>query len=303
MILLLLAVVLLGVSVHRGLEVVSYRRRETDVSLRRAVAYGGRTLQLGTRAGDTIGARLVGPMVGQLAGFAARFSRQASPDEVAGRLRGAGLPNVTPTSFLAVKGALSGGSLLFGLLLLVLGLPPLLAVLVGGAGAYVMLIVPESYLSARTRRRKEDLLVQMPDVLDLLTVSIEAGLGFDAALLKVGERMRGPLVEELAVMTHEMRIGESRANALRNFAARLDLAETTTLARAITQADQLGIALSRILRVQSQELRHRRQMQAEEKAMKAPVKMLIPTAVFIFPAMFVVVLGPAVLTFAKGFGG
>jgi tight adherence protein C len=142
----------------------------------------------------------------------------------------------------------------------------------------------------------------MPDVLDLMTVSVEAGLGFDAALLRITERMEGPLVEEFRVVMHEMRIGETRAKALKSFADRIDAPESSTLARAITQADQLGVPIGRILRVQAKEIRLRREMAAEEQAMKAPVKMLIPTALFIFPAVFVVILGPAAIALAETFG-
>ncbi len=177
------------------------------------------------------------------------------------------------------------------------------ALLLGLAGAALGFILPDMYLGQRTRRRKDDIRVQMPDILDLLCVSVEAGLGFDAALGKVTEKMEGPLVEEVSIMMQEMRIGESRAQALKSFADRLELPETTSFARSIIQADQLGISLGRILRVQAEDMRNRRQMAAEEKAMKAPVKMLFPTVLFIFPAMFIVVLGPAVLSMGKVFGG
>ena len=136
--------------------------------------------------------------------------------------------------------------------------------------------MPDYYLSMKTKARKEDLVSQMPDVLDLLTVSVEAGLGFDAAIAKVCERMKGPLVEEFRIVLHEMRIGEARSKALKNFADRLDMNETTTFARSIIQADQLGISLARILRVQGQDMRHRRQMAAEERAMKAPDQDAVP---------------------------
>jgi tight adherence protein C len=221
---------------------------------------------------------------------------------VRNKLQAAGLGDVTPTSFLAVKGALAGIVLVVGLLTLITGAkPPLIALGIALGGGYASLVLPDAYLGMRTRGRKEELTAQMPDVLDLLTVSVEAGLGFDAALVKVGERMEGPLIEELQLVIHEMRIGESRAKALKNFAERLDVPETTAFARSIIQADQLGIALGRILRVQAQDMRNRRQMAAEEKAMKAPVKMLVPTAIFIFPAMFVVILGPAMLSLVRMF--
>jgi tight adherence protein C len=142
---------------------------------------------------------------------------------------------------------------------------------------------------------------ELPNVLDLLCVSVEAGLGFDSALVKLSERMKGPLVDEFSLVLHEMRIGESRAAALRNLSERVDVPEVSQFCRALIQADQLGIALSRILRVQSHDMRIRRQLAAEEKAMKAPVKMLFPTVIFIFPAMFVVALGPAMLDLLKTF--
>ena len=140
-------------------------------------------------------------------------------------------------------------------------------------------------------------------MLDLLCVSVEAGLGFDAAMARITERLQGPLLEELTIVLHEMRIGESRVQALKNFSDRLDMPETTSFARSIIQADQLGISLARILRVQAQDSRHKRQMAAEEKAMKAPIKMLFPTVLFIFPAMFIVILGPAMLQLMKLFKG
>jgi tight adherence protein C len=143
---------------------------------------------------------------------------------------------------------------------------------------------------------------ELPSVLDLLCVSVEAGLGFDQAVAKLTERMDGPLVDEFALALHEMRIGQTRAAALRNLADRVDVPEVSQFTRALIQADQLGIALSRILRVQAADMRLRRQLAAEEKAMKAPVKMLFPTVLFIFPAMFVVVLGPAALNLASAFG-
>jgi len=134
-------------------------------------------------------------------------------------------------------------------------------------------------------------------------VSVEAGLGFDAAVAKLSERMVGPLVDEFGLVLHEMRIGESRSEALKNLSDRVDVREVSQFCRAIIQADQLGIALSRILRVQSHDMRVRRQLAAEEKAMKAPVKMLFPTVLFVFPSMFVVALGPAALNLMQTFSG
>ena len=201
-----------------------------------------------------------------------RATPKGSLEETRRKLIAAGKTNANPTTYLAGKATVSGLFLIFALVLLVTGSPPttvFLVVLGGLAGSFVM---PDYYLSLKTKGRKEDLVSQMPDVLDLLTVSVEAGLGFDAAIAKVCERMKGPLVEEFRIVLHEMRIGEARSKALKNFADRLDMNETTTFARSIIQADQLGISLARILRVQGQDMRHRRQMAAEERAMKAPTR-------------------------------
>ncbi|HWG56154.1 MAG TPA: type II secretion system F family protein, partial [Gaiellaceae bacterium] len=156
-------------------------------------------------------------------------------------------------------------------------------------------------VSGRARRRRDAIRAALPDTLDLLAVSVEAGLGFDGAVAKVTEHMEGPLVEEFNLTLGEMRIGESRHDALKKLADRVATPEVATFARAIIQADQLGISLGRILRVQAAETRLKRQAAAEEKAMKAPIKMLFPTVAFIFPAMFLVILGPAFINLAKLF--
>src|SRR5207244_829058 len=137
------------------------------------------------------------------------------------------------------------------------------------------------------------------DALDLLAVSVEAGLGFDGAIAKVTENMEGPLTEEFALTLSEMRIGENRSDALKKLAERTAAPEIAAFTRSIIQADQFGISLGRILRVQATDTRLRRQAAAEERAMKAPIKMLFPTVTFVFPAMFIVTLGPAFLAITK----
>ena len=141
----------------------------------------------------------------------------------------------------------------------------------------------------------------LPDALDLLAVSVEAGLGFDAAVAKLCQYMHGPLSDEFELALGEMRIGESRSDALKKLARRAGTPEIASFVRAIVQADQLGTSLGRILRVQATDTRNKRQAAAEERAMKAPIKMLFPTILFIFPAMFIVVLGPAMLSLKQLF--
>ena len=135
----------------------------------------------------------------------------------------------------------------------------------------------------------------------MLAVSVEAGLGFDGAVSKLTEHMDGALSEEFALTLGEMRIGESRHDALKKLAERSAAPEIASFTRAIIQADQLGISLGRLLRVQAADSRLKRQAAAEEKAMKSPIKMLFPTVIFIFPAMFIVILGPAFLNLMKLF--
>jgi tight adherence protein C len=286
------------------LEVLTVKQKQLAVSLRRARRYGGFTLKEQGDSGlqGSASERLLAPMLEKLARLALRLPMTASPDEIRKRLIAAGLgQRTTPQAFLAFKSGLALGMAALGFLLTIAGIGA--GLFVGIAFGVALFFVPDYYLKVKTRGRLESIQAQMPDILDLLCVSVEAGLGFDAALGKVAEKLEGALVEEVSIMLQEMRIGESRAQALKNFAERLDLPETTAFSRSIIQADQLGISLGRILRVQAQDMRNKRQMAAEEKAMKAPVKMLFPTVLFIFPAMFIVVLGPAVLTVIGVFSG
>jgi tight adherence protein C len=297
---LIIVVLCVGCATFFLLSGLTSSQRDVAVSLKRAKSYGGFSLR-DSELTRGLGERLFGPLAQRLARIALRVSPGGSLDAVRRRLIAAGMTRTSPTSYLAAKLAAAGFLATLGLAMVAVGRPPQAALLVGLAGAGGAFAIPDYVLSLRTRGRKDEIVSQLPDVLDLLTVSVEAGMGFDAAVMKVCERMEGPLIQELSIVLHEMRIGESRSKALKSFGERLDLPETTSFARSIIQADQLGIALGKILRVQAQDMRHRRQMAAEERAMKAPVKMLFPTAIFIFPALFIVVLGPAMLSLLKLF--
>jgi len=168
--------------------------------------------------------------------------------------------------------------------------------LVGGlaASAAAYLGLPLA-IDFRIRGRRDKIVGQLPMVLDLLTLSIEAGMSFDAALQRLVRRLDGPLIDELTLMLREIQLGTSRPDALTLLAQRIDVPEVTSFVRALTQADRLGVPLAQMLRTQSDELRVRLRNEAEEHAMKAPVKMLFPTVLLIFPAIFIVVLGPAMI--------
>jgi tight adherence protein C len=169
--------------------------------------------------------------------------------------------------------------------------------LVGGALGYMG---PEFWLGRKMRSRAEQMVLQLPDALDLLTISVEAGLGFDAALAKVVEKMNGPLVDEFRQALAEIRMGRTRRDALRDVAKRADAQPINNFIGAIVQAEQLGVPIAKVLQIQSNQLRIERRQRAEEAAAKAPVKMLFPMVGCIFPTIFIVILGPAIVTVMKG---
>jgi tight adherence protein C len=153
----------------------------------------------------------------------------------------------------------------------------------------------EFVLHNRIKQRQLQIINSLPDILDLLTVSVEAGLGFDGALQKVTEKTKGLLAMEFNRLLQEIRMGKSRRDALRDLAERIRVEELSALVSSIIQADQLGVSIGNVLRLQSAQIRLQRRQRAEEKAMKAPIKMLIPLVLFIFPTIFLVLLGPAAI--------
>jgi tight adherence protein C len=299
---LYIAIAMIFGAVYLLLAGLTVQQRDVALTVRKAKRYGTRNQrEIETRR--SLNDRLVGPISDHVAAVVMRFLPRTDQAQIHSRLLAAGLGrSMTPQMYLAIKGAVVGFSVLMGLLALIAGtVAPLFCILLAVGGAALGIIGPDFHINSRIRGRGVTMQAELPNVLDLLCVSVEAGLGFDSALVKLSERMKGPLVDEFSLVLHEMRIGESRAAALRNLSERVDVPEVSQFCRALIQADQLGIALSRILRVQSHDMRIRRQLAAEEKAMKAPVKMLFPTVIFIFPAMFVVALGPAMLDLLKTF--
>ena len=211
-----------------------------------------------------------------------------------GGLRGADWVGVKILALIAfaIIGLLIG--LLFGKGSIVVGL---LFALFGAAMGY---LAPEFWLGRKIRARSLAMTLQLPDALDLLTISVEAGLGFDAALAKVVEKMEGPLVNEFRQALAEVRMGRHRRDALRDVASRADSQPVSNFIGAIVQAEQLGVPIAKVLQIQSNQLRIERRQRAEEAAAKAPVKMLFPMVGCIFPTIFIVILGPAVITVMGG---
>lgn len=164
-------------------------------------------------------------------------------------------------------------------------------------GAYIPFVM----LRSRVKKRQKTLLRELPDMMDLLTICVEAGLGIDAALGRVAERAKEPLREEVRTVLQNMAMGHTRREALQGLAARTGLQELATFVGAVVQADLMGVSLGTVLRVQAETLRVQRKQRAEQLAFKAPIKIIIVLVLFIFPSMFIVILGPAVLQFmSKG---
>jgi tight adherence protein C len=295
MLLLVIALIALAAASFLVGELVTLPAQEREGSMRRASTYG----QMSTpeiMGDESLRDRALMPLKEKLARLVLRVNPKWTIDKVSLRLLSAGLGRrVSPTGFLATKGLFLIGGVVFGIAIggaVGGGMSALLfAAAVAGAG----FIGPDFYINTRIKSRREKIRAQLPDALDLLAVSVEAGLGFDGALQKLTEQMEGPLIEEFTLTLGEMRIGETRQDALKKFSERVDAPEVSAFVRSIIQADQFGISLGRILKVQAADTRLRRQAAAEEKAMKAPIKMLFPTVAFIFPAMFLVILGPAFL--------
>jgi tight adherence protein C len=267
-------------------------RRGSRASLARVAAYGHRAPA--AVAAEPGRRRL--PLVEGLARVALRVAPGRDREKTVAQLHAAGFGRVRVEVFLALKTALALAGLGFGLLTgAALGgvVAALMLALIGGAVGFAL---PDVVLGIKGRSRREKILGELPNALDLLAVIVEAGLGLDAALVRYAETSKGPLGEEIALLVTEMRVGGSRAEVLKRFAERVPAPETKAFVRAVVHADQLGVSLSRTLRGQAQDVRVRRQSVAEERANKAPVKMLFPVVFCIFPILFVVVLGPAVLS-------
>jgi tight adherence protein C len=282
-------------------EAVTLPARERRSSVGRAATYGKTRAPLGERQ-LPFKQRVLAPMGDRLAGFTLKLHPKTTIDGVSTRLLAAGLGRkISPTTFLALKSTFAIGGLVLGALFggAVAGAGGVLLLAIAAAG--LGFIAPDFVVSSKARSRKDRIRAELPDALDLMAVSVEAGMGFDGAISKLTEHMHGPLADEFGLTLGEIRIGESRQDALKKLADRTDTPELSSFVRSIIQADQLGISLGRILRVQATDSRLKRQAAAEEKAMKAPIKMLFPTVLFIFPAMFLVILGPAFLNLSKIF--
>jgi tight adherence protein C len=244
--------------------------------------------------------RVVAPLLEGLTGMAQRFTPKGYGEKVAQKLVHAGNPpNLNVDKVLVMK--------LLGLVSVVFWLPITLMLGFQGPLLLVGIVVlwgvsfmyPDVLLNRKIEDRQKEISRKLPDILDLLVISVEAGLGFEQALDRTCTAVPGALSDEFRRMLHEIRIGSTRADALRAMADRSDVPELRSFILAMLQADTFGVSISRLLRSQADEMRIKRRLMAQEKAQKAPVKMLFPLVFCIFPSIFVVILGPAMINISR----
>jgi tight adherence protein C len=244
--------------------------------------------------------RTLRPLVSRLSNSVSRITSSSFTERTEKRLALAGNPgDLRIADWIGIKTIVAIlGAILFFVLFAVVGLfgfPFVIGALLSIVGALFGYTIPEFWLGGRVKKRQHAILLMIPDALDLLTISVRAGLGFDSALGKVVEKLPGPLSDEFRRALAEVRVGKARREALRDIVARTEVPPLTNFIGAIIQAEQLGVSISKVLQVQSEQLRIERRQRAEEAAAKAPIKMLFPLVGCIFPSLFIVILGPAII--------
>jgi tight adherence protein C len=249
--------------------------------------------------------RVIIPLVRRLGEFSARFTPQKAIQDTAKRLELAGNPwPIDAATFLAIRFILA--VVLGGFLVAVVLIPPPSNpndnfMYIGGA-TFAGFFLPHLMLTSKITRRQKEIRKAMPDALDLLTICVEAGLGFDAALSKVSEKWDNELSLAFARTIREIQLGKVRRDALKDMSDHLGIPEMTSFVAAIIQSEQLGVSMAKVLRIQADQMRLKRRQRAEEEAHKAPIKMIIPMALLIFPTIMIIILTPAALQIATSLG-
>jgi tight adherence protein C len=249
--------------------------------------------------------RVLLPLTRTILAQLGKFGPKQSAERLKVSIQQAGNPaNLTPVMFSGMRMALFilllviAGSVTFGQ-----GMPATKALMYTAVGGVLGYLLPGMWLGQQIKKRKHNITKALPDALDLLTISVEAGLAFDLALTRVADKWDNELSKEFKRALTDTRLGRSRRDALKDMAQRTGVDDVQTFVAAIIQAEQLGVSIGKILRIQSDQMRIRRRQRAEEAAHKAPILMLIPMAFLIFPSLFVVILGPAVPKLMTSLGG
>ncbi len=247
--------------------------------------------------------RIVKPLLQNMARMVLRFAPQQNLEALRRKLDMAGNPNNwTPSDFLGVRGlaAIVCAAIPFGLMLLTRA-PFTNLVLFTVAGGALGFFLPVLWLGQKIKGRQKEIQKALPDALDLLTISVEAGLALDAGMAKVAEKGNNELARAFGRVISEVRVGRPRREALRDMAERAGVPDLTTFVTAIIQAEQLGVSMTKVLRIQSEQMRIKRRQRAEEEAHKAPTKMSVVLVLLLVPGLFIVILGPSVPRLCRQF--
>jgi tight adherence protein C len=272
--------------------------RPSDQVEARLLEYGDRAMTLEEiELSRPFSERILLPMIRASSAFVARFTPQRSIENTQHKLELAGNPNNwSAAEFLGIRGlaALLLAALTFVLLMLSeagVTRQLLFSAVMGLLGFFL----PVVWLGRRIKSRQDEIVKTLPDALDLLTISVEAGLPFDGAMQRVAEKWDNELSRGFQRLLAEMQVGKSRRDALRDMADRMEVPDVTSFVAALIQADQLGISIAKVLRIQAEQMRIKRRQRAEEKAQQAPIKMLLPMTFLIFPTILIIIMGPAFL--------
>jgi tight adherence protein C len=281
---------------------LSLRKGNSDPIRARVAGLSTANVFDGSQPAPSFSERIIGPLLGGLADKSVSLMPQGMLGRLKLKLARAGAP-VTPQGFvmvcMAAAGVLGGLGLLMGIAMKgtvdakSLGM----GMVLGGVGTFL----PLMWLSSRVRRRQTEIIRSLPDSFDMITTCVEAGLGLDAALTRVSEKVKGAFSEELSTTLREVGMGRNRAEALRDLADRTGVPDLSMFVNAIIQAEQMGTSIGQVLRVQSEQMRTRRRQRAEEIANQAPVKMIFPLVLCILPTLFIVIMGPAAIQLYESF--
>lgn len=299
--LVVLLVIALGLVIGALVYVGMREESNSDPLEERLLAYGNRTDEIESLEEVELSLsfqdRVLIPALERLAEFTARFTPQQQLEQSRRKLELAG-QSTDPTQFFLQRIGLTVLFLVGSIALVFtagssLGTTQALALIAAstGLGYYA----PILQLDSKIRTRQENVVKALPDALDLLVICVEAGLGFDAAMGKVYEKWDNELAIAFGRVLREIQLGKLRRDALKDMSDRMDVPDVNTFTAAIIQAEQLGVSMSKILRVQADQMRVKRRQRAQEKANQAPVKMMIPMVLLIFPSLWIVLLGPAVI--------
>jgi tight adherence protein C len=276
-----------------GLPVVLKKGSKSNIS---KVIYYGKDAGKKDDVIPSFNDRIMRPFFSKVAAIIKKFSAKEITEETNHKLEMAGIMETVGTDgYLAIKLLIPFGFLVLIILEFLFVNVSLVYKLFSLIVIPISYFLPDLFVRARILRRQEDIRVSLPNALDLLTISIEAGMGFNTALARVSENIKGPLGEEFNKMLHEIQIGFTRREAFRNLDKRTDIPDLSTFIVSMIQADVFGISIGKVLRVQASEMRTRRRLRAEENGFKAPVKLVFPVIFCLFPALLTIVLGPGAI--------